>query len=85
MFTYFTVYKFCSCILSAAFIGMCSIGEGDYGDDGAVHAMPVTETSEDTLDMDQICKKCNAEKVCHTYDSFTRKILQTCAGPSANG
>lgn len=42
---------------------MCSIGEGDFADDGAVHAMPVTEPTTDTLDLTQICKKCNAENV----------------------
>lgn len=42
---------------------MCSIGEGDYGDEGAAHSMPVTVNAGDVLDLSQICQKCNSENV----------------------
>lgn len=42
---------------------MCSIVEGDFGDEGAAHSMPVSEKQDGALDLNQMCKKCNNEKV----------------------
>lgn len=48
---------------------MCSIGEGDFGDEGAAHNMPMTEPISDTLNLDVICKKCNTDKVVLKLDA----------------
>lgn len=43
---------------------MCSIVEGDFGDEGAAHAMPVAVDNESILvGSSEICKKCNSETV----------------------
>ena len=42
---------------------MCSIVEDDFGDDGGKHAM-VEENKQENVELpDEICKKCNSEKV----------------------
>ena len=48
---------------SKQFVTMCSIGEADFGDEGAVHSMPVSAKVDDTMDTSEICKKCNSESV----------------------
>lgn len=56
---------------------MCSIGEGDYGDEGAVHSMPITDPEGDSLDTSQTCKKCNIEKVVLRLD-FREPQCRSC-------
>lgn len=42
---------------------MCSIGEDDFGDEGGVHAMQLDPKITATDLPDEICKKCNENKV----------------------
>lgn len=56
---------------------MCSIVEGDFGDEGAAHSMPVTERQETSVDTNQTCKKCNLEKVILKLD-FKEPQCRSC-------
>ena len=41
---------------------MCSIGEDDFADDGGLHLIPINN-DKDTINENNICKKCNVENV----------------------
>lgn len=42
---------------------MCSIGEDDFGDEGGKHAMELEPKIANTQLPDEICKKCNTNKI----------------------